>query len=76
MLCFVQLSSMSQSPKASKEKNQCLMKGENENSKSIIKPLKPKKMTIAFYLQNGVEVLDFAGPLEVFTTSGFQVFTV
>ncbi|UOQ70146.1 DJ-1/PfpI family protein [Hymenobacter cellulosilyticus] len=32
--------------------------------------------TIAFYLQDGVEVLDFAGPLEVFTSAGYQVFTV
>ena len=32
--------------------------------------------TIAFYLQDGVEVLDFAGPLEVFVYAGYQVFTV
>ncbi len=32
--------------------------------------------TIAFYLQNGVEVLDFAGPLEVFSYAGYEVFTV
>jgi putative intracellular protease/amidase/DNA-directed RNA polymerase subunit RPC12/RpoP len=32
--------------------------------------------TIAFYLQNGVEVLDFAGPLEVFSYAGYNVFTV
>jgi transcriptional regulator GlxA family with amidase domain len=35
-----------------------------------------KKMTIAFYLQDGVEVLDFAGPMEVFSYAGFNVFTV
>ncbi len=34
----------------------------------------PKK--IAFYLQDGVEVLDFAGPMEVFAYAGFEVFTV
>lgn len=33
-------------------------------------------MTIAFYLQDGVEVLDFAGPMEVFSYAGFKVFTV
>ncbi|HLK29288.1 MAG TPA: DJ-1/PfpI family protein [Puia sp.] len=33
-------------------------------------------MSICFYLQNGVEVLDFAGPLEVFTAAGFKVFIV
>ena len=35
-----------------------------------------KKMSICFYLQDGVEVLDFAGPMEVFSSAGFQVFTV
>lgn len=32
--------------------------------------------TIAFYLQDGVEVLDFAGPMEVFAYAGYKVFTV
>jgi transcriptional regulator GlxA family with amidase domain len=32
--------------------------------------------TIAFYLQPGVEVLDFAGPMEVFAYAGHKVFTV
>ncbi|MBN7803229.1 DJ-1/PfpI family protein [Algoriphagus aestuariicola] len=31
---------------------------------------------IAFYLQDGVEVLDFAGPMEVFSYAGYKVFTV
>ncbi len=31
---------------------------------------------IAFYLQDGVEVLDFAGPMEVFSYAGYEVFTV
>jgi transcriptional regulator GlxA family with amidase domain len=35
-----------------------------------------KKMSICFYLQDGVEVLDFAGPMEVFSSAGFRVFTV
>lgn len=35
-----------------------------------------EKLTIAFYLQNGVEVLDFAGPMEVFAYAGYNVFTV
>ena len=35
-----------------------------------------KRMTISFYLQDGVEVLDFAGPMEVFVYAGFEVFTV
>jgi len=32
--------------------------------------------TMAFYLQNGVEVLDFAGPMEVFAYAGYKIFTV
>jgi len=35
-----------------------------------------KPLTVCFYLQNGVEVLDFAGPMEVFSYAGFNVFTV
>lgn len=35
-----------------------------------------KTMSICFYLQDGVEVLDFAGPMEVFSYAGFKVFTV
>jgi len=35
-----------------------------------------KEMSICFYLQDGVEVLDFAGPMEVFSYAGFHVFTV
>jgi transcriptional regulator GlxA family with amidase domain len=40
------------------------------------KQLSAKSITIAFYLQDNVEVLDFAGPMEVFITAGFNVFTV
>lgn len=32
--------------------------------------------SIAFYLHDGVEVLDFAGPLEVFSFAGYQIFTI
>jgi putative intracellular protease/amidase len=35
-----------------------------------------KKISVCFYLQDGVEVLDFAGPMEVFSAAGFRVFTV
>lgn len=34
------------------------------------------QMTVCFYLQDGVEVLDFAGPMEVFSYAGFRIFTV
>lgn len=35
-----------------------------------------KRLKVAFYLQDGVEVLDFAGPMEVFAYANFDVFTV
>jgi len=35
-----------------------------------------KTWRIAFHLQDGVEILDFAGPMEVFAYAGFEVFTV
>lgn len=35
-----------------------------------------KTMKIAFYLHQGVEILDFAGPMEVFAIAGYEVFTV
>lgn len=37
---------------------------------------KDRSKSIAFYLQDGVEVLDFAGPMEVFVYAGYTVFTV
>lgn len=40
------------------------------------KNMNEKRLTICFYLQDGVEVLDFAGPMEVFSYAGFEVFTV
>lgn len=47
-----------------------LAQGTLENYKA------PMKKRIAFYLQPGVEVLDFAGPMEVFAYAGYEVFTV
>ncbi|MDJ1483878.1 DJ-1/PfpI family protein [Cytophagaceae bacterium YF14B1] len=44
----------------------------NESKDKLPSPRKK----IAFYLQDGIEILDFAGPLEVFTYAGFDVFTV
>jgi len=35
-----------------------------------------KAISVCFYLKDGVEVLDFAGPMEVFSAAGFKVFTV
>jgi transcriptional regulator GlxA family with amidase domain len=35
-----------------------------------------KPLKVLFYLQDGVEILDFAGPMEVFTAAGFDVSTV
>lgn len=38
--------------------------------------IQQRKKRIAFYLQPGIEVLDFAGPMEVFSYAGYEVFTV
>ncbi|WP_223151239.1 DJ-1/PfpI family protein [Chitinophaga varians] len=35
-----------------------------------------KRMSVCFLLYDDIEILDFAGPLEVFTDAGFEVFTV
>ncbi|MEH6681683.1 MAG: DJ-1/PfpI family protein [Sediminicola sp.] len=48
----------------------CSMPLVSDGGQNIAKP------TIAFYLQSGVEVLDFAGPMEVFSYAGYKVFTV
>ena len=36
----------------------------------------PEIRNIALFLQDGVEILDFAGPMEVFIQAGFNVYTV
>jgi transcriptional regulator GlxA family with amidase domain/predicted RNA-binding Zn-ribbon protein involved in translation (DUF1610 family) len=38
--------------------------------------LETKRLRVLFYLQDGVEVLDFAGPMEVFSYAGFEVSVV
>jgi len=45
-------------------------------TEASLEKIKKAKMKIAFYLQSGVEVLDFAGPMEVFAYAGYEVFTV
>jgi transcriptional regulator GlxA family with amidase domain len=35
--------------------------------------METKRIKVLFYLQDGVEVLDFAGPMEVFSYAGFDV---
>jgi transcriptional regulator GlxA family with amidase domain/DNA-directed RNA polymerase subunit RPC12/RpoP len=35
-----------------------------------------KRLKVLFYLQDGVEVLDFAGPMEVFSFAGFDIAVV
>jgi transcriptional regulator GlxA family with amidase domain len=55
-----------------KEKGNCKVCNMELVQKESLKGIK----TIAFYLQPGVEVLDFAGPMEVFASAGHKVFTV
>lgn len=52
----------------------CGMSLLEQTAEERIQSLRP--IRIAFYLQDGVEVLDFAGPMEVFSYAGFDVFTV
>jgi transcriptional regulator GlxA family with amidase domain len=40
------------------------------------KQMSEKKYSIGLYLQDGVEVLDFAGPLEVFSYAGFDIYII
>lgn len=40
------------------------------------KSLAEKRMKVAIFIHDGVELLDFAGPGEVFSAAGFSVFTV
>ncbi|WP_143309148.1 DJ-1/PfpI family protein [Chitinophaga vietnamensis] len=44
--------------------------------KDAAKAPPPQTYSICFYLYDGTEVLDFAGPLEVFSYAGFKIFTV
>jgi transcriptional regulator GlxA family with amidase domain len=56
----------------------CGMKLEKQSAakRNAIAASQQGKLTVCFYLQPGVEVLDFAGPMEVFVDAGFRVFTV
>lgn len=38
--------------------------------------IQDQKLSVCFYLYDGVEVLDFAGPMEVFSYAGFKIITV
>lgn len=51
----------------------CGMALSNQSEKDT---LKDNRTSICFYLYEGIEVLDFAGPMEVFSYAGFKVFTV
>jgi len=41
-----------------------------------IENVRTRDYTVCFYLHEGVEVLDFAGPMEAFAVAGFKIFTV
>lgn len=45
----------------------------SESMKKHQQKMEPKRVKVLFYLQDGVEVLDFAGPMEVFSYAGFDV---
>lgn len=54
----------------------CGMELQKQTTEERKMTMNQKKYKVAFYLQNGVEVLDFAGPMEVFSYAQFEVFTV
>lgn len=54
----------------------CGMKLIDKNSSEAKETTNETEIKICFYLQDNVEVLDFAGPLEIFRVAGFDVFTV
>lgn len=56
--------------------NHCNMELVKISREERKRELSRKPITVAFYLQDGIEVLDFAGPMEVFAYAGFKVFTV
>ncbi len=47
-----------------------------QNEEQRTNTMSLRKMIVGFYLQDGVEVLDFAGPMEVFSYAGFKVVTI
>lgn len=56
-----------------KQPGKCPHCGMTLSTNEAVKDTSTSSMSICFYLQNNVEVLDFAGPLEVFTSAGFDV---
>ena len=55
---------------------QCSMELIQQTTEERTQAMNTDRTTVAFYLQDGVEILDFAGPMEVFSYAGFEVFTV
>lgn len=47
-----------------------------EKQMELLESQEKESKTIAFYLHEGIEILDWAGPAEVFTVAGFEVVTV
>ncbi|HEV3299451.1 MAG TPA: DJ-1/PfpI family protein [Planctomycetaceae bacterium] len=44
--------------------------------RSVAKPVESQRVTVAIMLFNGVEIIDYSGPWEIFGAVGFQVHTV
>ncbi len=51
--------------------NMKLIKEEDLKKQSIM-----KRKKIGLYIQDGVEILDLAGPMEVFSYAGYEIFTI
>ncbi len=53
-----------------------LFQRKKEEQLAAIKQQNEERLRILFYLHDGVEILDWAGPAEAFTTAGFEVIPV
>lgn len=53
-----------------------LIKRTKSEQMALLKETKKDQISVAVFIHNGMEILDFAGPVEVFTASGFEVVTV
>lgn len=56
--------------------NMELVANTKEAQMTMLEKQKQGRRRIAVYIHEGMEILDFAGPVEVFTHTGFEVYTV
>ena len=74
--CFIMLSIAGGGPDAKIVKTEAIAGSGLNKPDSHQKTVVAKRPKVLFYLQDGVEVLDFAGPMEVFSAADFDVIIV